>query len=260
MATDDVRYKTLKDFGRILSLFESTQGEERGVSDISKSLQMLPSKVSRMMKTLEGEGFFEKNPESGRYRTGGRFLQVGLLYVLNHPLRRIILPHLEQMHRDLDRLTSWGIFRNERIIVVDRIGVREVVLMHPLGSGPPMHSSSYGKVFLAYRPQEEQERVLRSIDYVSFTAATICTPGGMREELRLVKERGYAVDKGETREDISAITAPVLNGQRELVAAITVGIKTVLLTPDRVVELAGYLTGKARFISRQLGYVPGLPA
>ena len=32
---------------------------------------MLPSKVSRMLKTLETEGLFEKNSKTGRYRLGG---------------------------------------------------------------------------------------------------------------------------------------------------------------------------------------------
>ncbi|HVN97356.1 MAG TPA: IclR family transcriptional regulator [Syntrophorhabdaceae bacterium] len=254
MATDDLRYKTLKDFGRILSIFESDQGEERSVSDIARLLEMLPSKVSRMMKTLQSEGLFERNPESGRYRTGGRFLQVGLLYVLNHPLRRIILPHVEQINKDFGLLTSWGIFRNLRVIVVDRLGPGEGHYMHPLGSGPPLHSSSYGKIFLAYQPPEEQERILRSMNFQKLTAATITDVKSIKQELARIRKRGYAFDDGGTQEGLVCLTTPVLNDSGDVAAALTIGGRQPNLMKSRLSKLAPCLAEKTLFISRQLGY------
>ena len=45
-------YNTFKDLARILSLFNSPQVQEIGISEISKSLNMLPSKISRMVRTF----------------------------------------------------------------------------------------------------------------------------------------------------------------------------------------------------------------
>ena len=83
--TDNLRYKTIKDLGKIVSLFEDREKEERNVTDISKSLQMLPSKVSRLLKTLESEGFFERSPDTGKYRIGPRFLQDALFERRHRP-------------------------------------------------------------------------------------------------------------------------------------------------------------------------------
>jgi DNA-binding IclR family transcriptional regulator len=253
MGDADLRYKTLKDFSRILSLFEVQDVEERSVSDISKSLQMLPSKVSRMLRTVEMEGLVERNPHTGKYRIGARFLQIGLLYVLNHPLRRVILPHVEQTAKDLGLLSAWGIFKNGRAIIVDRVQSDNGPPIHLLGSNVPLHSSSYGKLFLAYLSGEDQDRVMKTLAFLKLTPATIVDAESMRKELKRVREKGYAVDQGETREEIVGIAAPVFDDCEELVAALTVSGRSPEFSKDRSSEIA-YLTEKALFISRQLGY------
>ena len=86
-------YKTLKDLARIISLFNTFQVEERSVTEISKALGMLPSKVSRMIRTLESEGFFERNLETGKYRLGIEFFELGMVYIFNFPLRKIVATH-----------------------------------------------------------------------------------------------------------------------------------------------------------------------
>jgi IclR family transcriptional regulator, KDG regulon repressor len=255
MGETDLRYKTLKDFSRILSLFETQDAQEQRVSDIAKSLQMLPSKASRMLRTLELEGLVEKNPHTGRYGIGARFLRIGLLYVLNHPLRRVILPHVEQTARDLGLLSAWGIFKNGKAVIVDRIRAGNSPPVHLIGSDVPLHSSSYGKLFLAYAPKEEGERLVGSLSYVPLTPRTITGPNALRKELGRVREKGYAIDDGETHEGIVGIAAPIFDDSDGLVAALTVSGKGMEFSRDRKKEIA-YLTEKALFISRQLGHRP----
>jgi DNA-binding IclR family transcriptional regulator len=185
----DERYKTLIDYGRILAVFKDSRGEERSVSYIAKSFQMLSSKVSRMLKTLDGIGLFEKNNETGWYRIGGRCLQVGSLYTLNHPLHRMLLPHLEQISADLGLTTGWAIFKSSRILVVDRFGIRESFHTHLLGSGPPLHSSSFGKLFLACLDHEEREEIFQSLDLTKFTPQTITDLTTVSDELHRVRKR-----------------------------------------------------------------------
>jgi DNA-binding IclR family transcriptional regulator len=253
---DDLRYKTFIDLGRILALFEDGKGEEKSVSNIAQSLPILPSKASRMLKTLEHIGLFERNHETGRYRIGGRFLQVGLLYTLNHPLRRIILPHLEHIYKEHGLTASWAIFTNDRIIIVDRVGAKEGSKVHLLGSSPPLYSSSYGKVFLAHLDPEERDRVLQSLNLIKFTPRTITDLKTIREELGLVRNKGYSFDIGESIEDIQSMCAPIINQHRDVVAGLAIGSRGELVPAEKFLSFAGYLTEKALFISRQLGYIP----
>jgi DNA-binding IclR family transcriptional regulator len=248
------RYKNLDDFSRILSLFEQQGAEERGVNEISRSLEMLPSKASRMLRKMETDRWLERSPRTGKYRIGARFLQIGLLYVLNHPLRPLMLPHLEQIAKEMPSfITTWNIFENDRVIVVDHLRFYHGPLIHLLGSDVPLHSSSTGKVFLAYLSDEEQDRVVGSLAFVRFTPGTITDPQAMREELKLIRARGYALDEEETREGTSSVSAPVLDSAGKMVAALTVLGESSAFSADKAPEIQ-YLREKGLFISRQLGY------
>jgi IclR family transcriptional regulator, KDG regulon repressor len=252
--TDNLRYKTIKDLSKIVSLFGDHGGEEQSVSDISRSLQMLPSKVSRLFKTLESEGFFERNPHTEKYRIGPRFLQLGLLYVFNHPLRRIVLPHLEHMVQDLGLSTGWAIFRNDQIIVIDRFTFGKKSFVSRVGSNVPLHSSSYGKLFLAYLPSQEQKRLLNSITFNRLTPDTISDPKQMKEEIKQTRKNGYALDQGETAADMAGVAAPIFGSDGDLVAALSVTSDRSRLTPEVLQKTIKYLVERARFISRQIGY------
>jgi DNA-binding IclR family transcriptional regulator len=248
-------YKTLKDLAKIISLFNTFQVDERSVTEISKALGMLPSKVSRMIRTLEGEGFFERNLENGKYRLGVRFLELGMAYVFNFPLRKVLRPHLEQIFKELNLTTSWGILRNDKVIVVDRIQNLNIdLLTHRLGLNLPIHSTSIGKVLLAYLPVDEQDRILKSKNLVKFTDATIIDQKLIKRNLKVIRERGFSTDEGETHGDLNCMAAPIRNGNGEVIAAINLMDEKSRTSQEKLLQFADYLKGKALFISRQFGY------
>ena len=248
-------YKTLKDLAKIISLFNTFQVEERGVTEISKTLGMLPSKVSRMLRTLEDEGFFEKNLENGKYRLGLRFFELGMAYIFNFPLRKVLRPHLEQIFKELNLTTSWGILRNDKVIVVDRIQNLNIELLtHRLGLNLPIHSTSIGKILLAYLPEKEQDRILKSVNPVKLTDATIVDLKIIKKHLKLIRERCYSTDEGETHEDLNCMAAPIKNSNGDVIAAINIMDEKTRTSAEKLFQFNDYLKEKALFISRQLGY------
>ena len=248
-------YKTLRDLCKITSLFNSYVVEERGVSEISKAVGMLPSKVSRMIRTLENEGFFEKNLENGKYRLGVQFFELGMAYVFNLPLRKVLRPHLEQIFKELNLTTSWGMLKNEKVIVVDRIQNLNIdLLTHRLGLNIPIHSTSIGKVLLAYLPEKEQDRILKSTNLVKFTDTTLIDQKLIKRNLKLIRERGFSTDEGETHGDLNCMAAPIRNGNGEAIAAINLMDEKSRTSAEKLFGFVDYLKEKALFISRQLGY------
>jgi IclR family transcriptional regulator, KDG regulon repressor len=254
MNTDDLRYRAFKDLGSILSFFEINNSEDESVSDVAKALGMHPSKVSRMLRSLEVQGLFERNPDTGRYRIGSRFLEIGLLYALNHPLRRLIFPHVEQMAKELNLLAGWGLFRNDKVVIVDRLRIGDDLPMHILGTDLPLYSTAYGKLFLAYLDDAERERIFTSIAFVKFTPHTVTDRDVLEKELAQVRTEGYALDDEGTRERLRGLAAPVFDTYGTVAAAITTAGRATHLTDKRLPEVTKYLVDKANFISRQLGY------
>ena len=255
-------YKTIKDLTKIILLFNTFQSEEKSVMEISRSLNMLPSKVSRMLGTIAKEGFVERNQETNKYRLGIRFFELGMVCAFHLPLRRIIRPHIEQMAKELNQMAKelnltvgWAILRNNRVIVVDRIQNMNIdMLAQRIGLNLPIHTTAIGKLLLAYLPEEDQDKVLESIELVKLTDATVVDKELIKENLKVIKERGYSTDERETHKDLNGIAAPIKNATGDVVAAIHLMGEDSRISAQEFFQFASFLKEKALFISRQLGY------
>jgi DNA-binding IclR family transcriptional regulator len=159
------------------------------------------------------------------------------------------------MAKELNTTASWGILRNRKIIVIDRIQNLNIDLVtHRIGLNLPIHSTSIGKVLLAYLPEEEQDSILQSVSLSKFTDATIVDRKLIKENLKLIKERGHVVDREETHKDLNCIAAPIRNGDGKVIAAINIMDEGQRTSAEDLFQFADYLTERALFISRQLGY------
>jgi DNA-binding IclR family transcriptional regulator len=248
-------YKTIKDLAKILSLFNSQKNHELSIKEISKQLGMLPSKVSRMIRTMEGEGFFEKNEQTKKYRLGIEFLRLGLAYMHHSPLRKIVRPHLEQIASKVLLVVVCAVQKNGNIIIMDRVenyGIDKMSIRLVLDV--PIHSTAIGKVLLAYNHKNEINQILKSITLNKYTSNTIVDPRKIKRHLNMVRKNGYAIDIGETQEDLNAIAAPIKDGDNKVVASIGLAGDPTKFSENRMRDLVPYLLEKTHFISRQLGF------
>jgi DNA-binding IclR family transcriptional regulator len=119
-----------------------------------------------------------------------------------------------------------------------------------LGSGS-LHSTSTGKVFLAHMPDAEVESYL-SQPLGSYTTNTITDANQLRDELKLVRERGYATSWEEEDEGVNAIAVPVRKGKNKVVAAIGVFGPSYRFTTAKALEAPEMMFGVAREVGKQL--------
>jgi IclR family KDG regulon transcriptional repressor len=90
-----------------------------------------------------------------------------------------------------------------------------------LGYRLPAHASAQGRVTLAFAPPQTQQRVLaRKLQ--AFTPRTIVDPAKLRQRLTRIREELYDVAMDETLLGISAVAAPILNFENELVGSIAI--------------------------------------
>lgn len=248
-------YKTLKDFIKLLSFYANYEVEEAGVNEVAKALDMAPSKVSRMLGTLSDEGLFEKNRWTGKYRIGVGFFEIGLIYISNSPLRKILRPHIEQIAKETGLVASWAILHKTRAIVIDRVDNMNIdLLTSRVGLNLPLHTTSLGKVLLANLPEENLSSILNAVDLTKFTANSITDMSALRDHLKLVRQEGFALDQGETHEDLHCLSAPVMGSNGEVVAGICAMADNRHTNHEKILEYVDYIKEKALFISRQLGY------
>jgi IclR family acetate operon transcriptional repressor len=80
----------------------------------------------------------------------------------------------------------------ERLLSSQTLGMRSEV-----GKRAMAHSTALGKVLLSQLPRSELDTFLANCDLPRITPNTITEPQELKQELDLVRSRGYAVDMEE---------------------------------------------------------------
>jgi IclR family acetate operon transcriptional repressor len=120
----------------------------------------------------------------------------------------------------------------------------------------PAHVSASGKVLLAFRtPDAPSDDVLWDRAFKArFTEHSIVDHLGLRRELRITGERGFAIDAREYREDTCCVAAPVLDETGAAVAALSLSGFPAELRGTTISDLGELVARSASEVSSALGY------
>ena len=103
-------------------------------------------------------------------------------------------------------------------------------------------------------PDDEiQEYVDRNIPLVRFTDTTITDPKCLREEIQLVRERGYAVGYRDHIPIGSAIAFPVFDGDGHAVGAIAIGTADEKAGDERLQSQLQEIRAEMNSLNRRTG-------
>ncbi len=107
---------------------------------------------------------------------------------------------------------------------------KEVVYVHKVESPNPVraysqiggraaaHCVATGKAMIAFRGKAMLAAM--SQDLQGYTARTITDPDAFLADMALIRKRGYAVNKGEWRDAVSGVAAPISDAAGNVIAAI----------------------------------------
>ena len=239
---------------RILSLF-SLEKEEIGVREVSQILGLSPGGIHRLLSSMESCGFLQKNINR-KYRLGERVFQIGLLFPLHSPLRKIVRPHAEDLAKMFRTNVQLAIPRRTQpssAIIIDRIISLDDPVFHsmPFALDAPFHCSALGKSILAFLPAEEKKNALREMVLTRHTKRTITGMRLLKAELNKIQKNGFSVDRGEIFEGLYCVGAPIFQNGR-LVGSLSLSDAIGRINDKNVSEVAKALKEKIAFISRQL--------
>lgn len=256
--TDEPRrlITTIERAADVLTLFTRVDRPDLGVTEIANALGLSKAVVHRVLTTLVAKGFIEIDAETRRYRLGPVVLALGVTYSERIDLRGLAMPRLRELSERTNETATLSLrYGWERIYVEQVTPDREVKMSVVLGRSFPLHAGGSSKAFLAFLPEEEQERYLNERLLDALTDRTITDANTLRAELARIRERGYAVSFGERQVGAGSVAAPVLNHRREPVAAVSV-CGPVERFRDEVAHVTDLLLATTNELSRHLGHLP----
>lgn len=244
-----VMMKSFERMFAILSLF-SMERTSLSISEIEKDTGLPKSTIFRILNALIEGDFIEQDPDTHRYKIGMQFFCLGSIYQSQLDLRNVALPYMKQLSKDSQETIELNIVDGTNRFCIDKIdsplAVRNFV---QVGDRHPLHLGASGKSLLAFIDKKEQEKIISKLtEEYDFDVQQL------RQDLKEIKEKGYAFTKGERVIGSFAVSAPILNGEGELLATITLAGPIQRLSEERETELIKLLTTAAKKISEKFGY------
>jgi len=211
------------------------ESQPAGVTELADRLDLSKSAVHNHLSALERLDLAVN--DGGTYRLGLRFLDYGTSVRDELPVVRAGRNAVDSLAAQSGATASLVVPEFDRAVYAyapsnPDAGPGEGVRT---GSRIPSHACAPGKAILSCRSRSAVQAYIDGHDLVSRTPQTITDPATLRTELRSVRDRGIAFDRGEAVEDVHSVAAPV-SVDGEAVGAVAVSGPAARLSGKRLQE------------------------
>lgn len=241
-----------------LSVLEALakSAEPCGVSDISRQLGLTKSNVHRSLQTLVAGGYVRNRGGAGRYELTLKLWELGVRVIGKLDVKKIAMEYMAHLAQVSGETVHLSILENEEVVYLEKVDSPQPVRAYSeVGGRAPAYCVATGKAMLAYAPAELIDAIALRLS--PFTKHTIDSPAELKAELERVRNTGYAINKGEWREGVWGIAAPIRDAHDVVFAAIGISGPADRFKPSTVKRLAPLVAGVAKQISARLGATSG---
>lgn len=212
---------TVRKLGPVLDLF-TVDTPEWGVSEVSEALDIPRSSTHALLTSLVDIGLLQCRVR-GRYRIGWRVVELSEALRGRLDVRSIAAPVLDNLVAQHGETSHLAVMERMQVLYVDKVlGTHNVTVQGArIGARLDLHCTGVGKLLLAYRGRADIDTFLERQTLPRRTATTITDPTAMLEELREIRRRGFAVDRGEAVAEIHCTAAPIRDDMGVVIAAVS---------------------------------------
>jgi DNA-binding IclR family transcriptional regulator len=226
---------------RALSILEFLADEPKGLGQVADHLGVHKSTASRLLQTLEAQGFVRHN-EQYLYRLGPRIFALAFRALATFDIRPAAALHLRKLGELTGQTIHLAAFDSGEVIYIDKYESSQPVRMYSrIGKQAPLHCTGVAKAILAFRPRDESRSVAERIVYTAHTRRTITTPAAFLAELDRTRARGYAVDDREHEDYIHCVAAPIRGPDGQVSHGISISTTTMSLSRKQLFALVPVL-------------------
>lgn len=226
----------------------SARKEGVGISEIARGLGIAKSTVHGMTSALEEVGVVLRDPVTKRYTLGYTLFELGKNAYSQVDLKDLARPMAEELMERTNASVFLGVLNWDHVTILDVVEPRtELKITAPVGTTLPLLAGAAGKVFLSRLDEEEVRRIIKTKGLTRFTEQSITSTERYLQEIRAVREKGFAMDDEEYIPGVRAVAAPIKEAVPLLWAIWVVGLKASI-DEERMKLLTQYAVDAARAI------------
>ena len=225
------------------------QTPELTMTQISEMVEINKSTVHRLLATLEGKRFVERDAITGLYKPGIRLLQMAFLTLEHNDLRRLAAPFLHNLCDQFRENVNLSVLDDTDVIYLEVIeSPQRVKLAAEPGQRLPAFCTASGKAIIAFLPEDKVRDILAR-GMPKYTQNTLISEEVFWENMRHTREQGYAISEQEFEDGINAIAAPICNHP---IASVSIAGPAYRLTRERMIEIGPQLLTAVKKIAQEV--------
>ena len=207
----------------VLELYQKENVAELGIKEISDALGLNKSTTFGLVNTLNNLEYLQRNPVNQKYALGVRLLSLSDAVKLNNAIIRTIHPYLEHITQKYGETVHCAVEHGNGVLYIDKVEAinSAIYISTQVGKVNDYHCTGVGKCILAYLPPERQNQIYTG-PLKTMTYNTITNVEQLREEIKKVREEGFATDNEEGALGLSCVAVPVFSSAGTVGCAISV--------------------------------------
>lgn len=238
---------------KALSLLQcfSIEHNELSFTEIVGKAQLPKSTTSRILSTLEYEGFVVRDADTQKYKLGHTMFLLGLIARESMDIRRIAIPYMENMMKITNETSNLYILENyDRVCIAQVESPNPIKQLVKLGERFPIWAGATGRAILAQLDESVWHNMVKEIK--QFTEKTLVDHDQFILDLKEIRFKGYSISMGEKFQEVGCVAAPIFN-DTGVIGCISIS-GPVYRFPEDSSNYVNLVTDSAARISRSLGY------
>ncbi|OWT56851.1 IclR family transcriptional regulator [Candidimonas nitroreducens] len=245
--------KTLLKGLAVLETVASMRGDVQTIDELASQMGLTRSNAHRTLQTLIHAGYVERDKGRSGFHSTMKLFELGARSVRKLDIRKVALPFMERLSKVTHETLHLSVLIDLEVVYIEKIdGVLPIRAYTSLGGRAPAYAVATGKALLAAADDEYLSRF--GNEFVGYTPATITDLSVLKRELRKVMANGYAVNRGEWRDGVGGVAAPVFDGSNKAVAALGISGPLERQTAAAIKEFGPLIARVALQLSKALGY------
>lgn len=232
------------------------------LSELALKVSLPTSTAHRLLTTLQNERYVRFSGDRNLWFIGVQAFEVGAAFVRSRDIVGIARPFMRLLMEESGETVNIAVHDNGEIVFLDQVESRSMVrAISGPGGRVPAHCSGIGKVFLAALSDSEVADIVNMRGLDSETPKTVTTLDALREDLKRVRQRGFAIDDEEYAVGLRCVASAIYDERGDPIAGLSISGPAARVTDDRLAELGRRVCERACDITRELGgHKPDLPA
>jgi DNA-binding IclR family transcriptional regulator len=233
---------------QVMRLFAYSD-EKLSSSAVARRLKIPRTTVLRILHTLTAERFLQRN--GCEFFASGELSRLGLR--TEGGMRMAATPVLRALAEEANASAQLVVLADDKAVVAEtceaQTGLRATFRT---GMLLDLHCTAAGKVLLAFGPSSLMHTLLAMGPWEAHTNQSVTSGTALSAECAQIARQGYAVERGEYKDGVYGVAAPVRETGGVVIAALSLSFNRTSISETEIAEASAQVVRAARQLGSQL--------